>query len=114
MIGLGAHRHLQAGPDPNGTRAPHLHPDDPSKAADGQEISLAEAKARIARHSSATDLTTTYLRYRHLHPEQLAAFVDDASKQTPLMVDRVWGARWVACATVRAMAAYRAAADAID
>ena len=83
------------------------------KAADGQEISLAEAKARIARHSSATDLTMTYLRYRHLHPEQLAAFIDDARKQTPLMVDRVWGALWVACATVRAMAAYRAAAEAI-
>ncbi|MFG2425102.1 hypothetical protein ACGFWD_39590 [Streptomyces sp. NPDC048448] len=84
------------------------------KVADGQELSLADAKARIARRSSATDLAMLYLRYRHLHSEQLAAFIDDARKQTPLMVDHVWGVLWVACATVRAMAAYRAAAEAID
>ncbi|MGW3633460.1 hypothetical protein ACWD7F_25445 [Streptomyces sp. NPDC005122] len=84
------------------------------EAADGQELSLAEAKARIARRSSATDLSMLYLRYRHLDPEQLAAFIDDARKQTPVMADHVWGSLWVACATVRAMAAYRAAIEAIN
>ncbi|MFF3420829.1 hypothetical protein ACFYW9_40225 [Streptomyces sp. NPDC002698] len=84
------------------------------KADDGEEISLADAKARIAKHSSATDLAALYLRYRHLRPEELDAFIDDARKVTPLMVDHVWGVLWVACATVRTMAAYRAAAAAID
>ncbi len=79
-----------------------------------EEISLADAKARIAKHSSATDLAALYLRYRHLRPEELDAFIDDARKLTPLMVDHVWGVLWVACATVRTMAAYRAAAAAID
>ncbi|MFF4902548.1 hypothetical protein [Streptomyces sp. NPDC001068] len=81
------------------------------KAADGEELSLADAKARIARHSSAVDLAMVYLRVRHLDPEQLPVFVDDARRETPLMVDQVWGALWVACSTVRAMNAWRAAAE---
>lgn len=90
------------------------HPFVALKAADGKEISLADAKARIARHSSTTDLAMLYLRRRHLHPELLAAFLDDARKQSPRTVDHLWGALWVACATVRAMAAYRAAIEATD
>ncbi|MGC4985734.1 hypothetical protein ACLQ18_34710 [Streptomyces sp. DT193] len=39
------------------------------KADDGEETSLADAKARIAKHSSVTDLAALYLRYRHLRPE---------------------------------------------
>ncbi|MFI5990370.1 hypothetical protein ACIBAC_00750 [Streptomyces sp. NPDC051362] len=81
------------------------------KADDGEELSLADAKARIARHSSAVDLAALYLRVRHLEAERLHAFVDDARKRTPLMVDQVWGALWVACSTVRTMNAWRAAAQ---
>ncbi|MGW1070960.1 hypothetical protein ACWD4F_41505 [Streptomyces aureus] len=74
-----------------------------AKADEGEELDPADAKARLAAHGRAVDLAMLYLRYWHLRPEQLEGFVADARRMTPLMVDHVWGALWIACTAVRAL-----------
>lgn len=72
------------------------------------DLGLADAKACLAKQGRAIDLAVLYLRYRHLLPEQLDAFVADARPMTPLMVNHVWG-----CTAARVHGSTRAVTQAL-
>ncbi|MFF4276191.1 hypothetical protein [Streptomyces sp. NPDC001536] len=74
------------------------------KAARGQRVATADAKARLATAANAAILAQRFLRVRRETPEKLGEFTAFAEGATGLMVDHVWGALWIACAKVRELA----------
>lgn len=61
----------------------------------------ADGRAAVATAMNATVLAQQYLGVRRQSPAQLQRFVEEAECATQLMVDRVWGALWIACRKAR-------------
>jgi hypothetical protein len=74
------------------------------KAAQGQRVVTADAKARLAAAAEAAVLAQRFLQVRRESPGRLREFTAVAEGATGLMVDHVWGALWMACAKVRELA----------